>query len=81
MLRTLNLGRVRQVLYIRTRKGWHLLVEHSRNLTAAETVCCQFALGSDRLRELLNTMRMLRLDNAPEFWQKRFNILYSEKLR
>ena len=79
VLRTLGLV-PREVRYRRTRKGWHVLVEHSSSLTATEQVCVQFALGSDRKRELLNLMRVMRLANAPKFWKDRFNLLYDYKL-
>lgn len=80
VLRTLGIvpGEVR---YSRTRKGWHVRIAHHGAFTPAETVGIQFALGSDRKRECLNLMRVLRLKGAPEFWKKRFNLLYAYKLR
>jgi hypothetical protein len=70
-----------EVRYSRTRKGWHVLIAHHVRLSPAETVCAQFALGSDRKRETLNLMRVLRLKNAPRFWRQRWNLLYGYKLR
>jgi len=70
-----------EVQYSRTRKGWHVLIAHNGRCTPSEIVAVQFALGSDPRRETLNLMRVLRIGTAPRFWRKRFNILYSEKLR
>lgn len=80
MLRTLGLVPC-EVRYSRTRKGWHVRIAHNGTLTPSETICVQFALGSDRKRELLNTMRALRLKGAPKFWKERANILYDYKLK
>ena len=70
-----------EVQYSRTRKGWHVLIAHNGRCTPSEIVACQFALGSDPRRETLNLMRVLRIRTAPRFWRKRFNLLYSEKLK
>ena len=80
MLRTIGII-PRQVRYSRTRKGWHVCIAYNGSLSEAETVAVQFALGSDRKRETLNLMRILRLKNAPKFWRDRWNLLYEEKLR
>jgi hypothetical protein len=80
VLRTLGLVPLR-VLYRRTRKGWHVVLEHNGELSPTEQVCAQFALGSDRKRELLNLMRVMRLPNAPKFWRERWNLLYGYKLK
>jgi hypothetical protein len=67
----------------RTRRGWHVLIKLSRALQPAETVAVQALLGSDSRRESLNLMRamsVVRRDPGP-FWRRRWNLLFSSKLR
>jgi hypothetical protein len=67
----------RWVRYDRTRRGWHVVIKLSRSLTPVETVALQAVLGSDSRRESLNLMRVLHGGGG----DKRWNILYSRKLR
>ena len=69
--------------YERTRRGWHIIIHLRENLAPAELVALQACLGSDRRREALNLMRVLGMKRygVTDFWKRRWNILYSEKLR
>jgi hypothetical protein len=66
----------------RTRKGWHRIIKVREKLSPAELVALQACLGSDRRREGLNLMRLLRTRKRglSNFERGRWNILYSRKL-
>jgi hypothetical protein len=67
----------------RTARGWHIRIMFRDRFEPAELVAFQAACGSDPRREALNLMRVLciRRCGASPFWRKRWNLLYSEKLR
>jgi hypothetical protein len=67
----------------RTARGWHLRIRFHNRFEPAELVAFQAACGSDPRRESLNLMRVLniRRHGAAPFWRKRWNLLYSEKLK
>ena len=67
----------------RTRKGWHRIIRIQERLTRWETVALQAVLGSDRRRETLNLMRLMRTRETgmSPFQERRWNILYSRKLQ
>jgi hypothetical protein len=79
VLRTLEL-KPKSAEYHRTKRGWHLAIRIREKLSPVETVGAQFALRSDRRRELLNLMRARFLDGVSAFWRKRSNLLYERKL-
>jgi hypothetical protein len=66
----------------RTRKGWHRVVRVRESLSPLEILTIQAVLGSDRRRENLNLMRLLRTRESgmSDFQSKRWNILYRTKL-
>lgn len=74
--------RARSIQYQRTRKGWHVIIfgKLRRRLSPAEIVALQFCLGSDRRRETLNLMRVLKLDGKSDWEAKRWNLMFSEKI-
>lgn len=69
----------------RTRRGWHVLIKLRERLLPSELVALQSCLGSDGRREALNLMRALAIrkecDGVTPYWKKRWNILFSGKLR
>lgn len=66
----------------RTRKGWHRIIQIRERLSPSELVALQALCGSDRRREGLNLMRVLRSRERgmSDFEGARWNILYSRKL-
>lgn len=46
--------------------------------SAMEVVALQAILGSDPYREASNLGRVRVLDELPEYWRTRWNVLYSE---
>lgn len=66
----------------RTRKGWHRTILLRESLSREGIIAIQALLGSDRRRETLNLMRVLRTRDrdVSEFQDRRWNILYSRKL-
>ena len=65
----------------RTRKGWHRTILLRETLPEFALVAIQSNLGSDRRREGLNIMRLVRTRNRlSPFQRRRWNILYSAKL-
>lgn len=71
---------VEAVSYARSRRGWHVAIYVRERLCPGEIVAMQALLGSDPARERLNLGRARRLQGAPEFWRRRWNVLYSRKL-
>lgn len=68
----------------RTQRGAHVIIQAHREgkqLEPVEVVLLQCLLGSDWRRECFNFQRVRVLADAPAFWQDRWNVLYSEKLR
>jgi hypothetical protein len=67
----------------RTKKGWHVTIKINHRLECAEIVAIQAICRSDFKRETLNLMRVIamRKYGASKFWKKRWNILYSGKLK
>lgn len=61
----------------RTRRGWHMVIRCDRCFTPVEKVALQAVLGSDARRESLNLMRVINGHGG----DKRWNVLYREKLR
>lgn len=45
--------------------------------SAVELVALQLIAGSDPMREAFNLTRVRNLDTLPEFWQERWNVLYT----
>jgi hypothetical protein len=74
--------RVRSVRDDRTRKGWHRTILLHESLAPPYQVAIQMCLGSDRRRECLNLMRVMRtrLRGMSAFEKRRWNILYRVKL-
>lgn len=66
----------------RTRKGWHRIIKIRERLSSAELVALQAICGSDRRREGLNLMRVLRSSKCgmSAFERDRWNLLYLRKL-
>lgn len=62
----------------RTRRGWHVVIRWNRKFEPAERVALQAVLGSDVKRETLNLMRVI---GGRHRGNKRWNILYSHKIR
>lgn len=69
--------------YIRTRRGWHITVRVRDELEPSYTVALQALMGSDNRRECLNLRRVRGMAHkrASKFWKKRWNILFSGKLK
>jgi hypothetical protein len=67
----------------RTARGWHVVVYYPAELVAyvppLQIVALQALLGSDWKREGFNLVRVLNLKDAPEAWQTRWNVLYTQK--
>lgn len=63
-----------------TQRGHHAVIFSRTRLSEIEIVALQAILGSDYKRETFNFARVRVLGDAPTFWQKRHNVLYSEKL-
>jgi hypothetical protein len=68
--------------YIKTRRGWHIVIVCAEKFTELERICLQSILGDDEMRGALNFMRYWQSKGAkvPAFWKKRSNILYRRKL-
>jgi hypothetical protein len=75
-----RLREVNRTLDRSTHDGIHASIEVEETLTATAIVALQAILGSDWKRETYNLMRALVVDQAPDFWQPRWNVLYSAKL-
>jgi hypothetical protein len=82
--------RVKTIRLDRTRRGWHVVIDlraNARNsrlarsirngFTPLQKVALQAVFGSDVRRETLNLMRVFNGNGG----DKRWNILYSRKLR
>ena len=67
------------IRFDRTRRGWHVVIELSEWFSPLEVVAMQAVLGSDARREALNLMRVL--SEYGRLGEKRWNILYSRKLK
>lgn len=80
ILRREGIVRAPWIMYRRTKKGWHVVVRHGRNLTPEETVRLQKKCESDRWREKFNSTRTLGLKYHSPYWQRRFNVLFRRKL-
>ncbi len=63
---------------IRTRRGWHMVVEWNRELKLLEIVAIRAILGSDWKRKALNLMRV-RSGKAAS--SPRWNFLFERKLQ
>ena len=74
--------RVSSIIYSPTRKGWHIIIETTRRLSAIETIALQACLGSDVKRELMNLQRYFGFKGKkiPHFWKDRWNLLFARKL-
>lgn len=79
-LDTLNLTLEDWVMH-ETAKGYHIEILIKEPLEPLAIVCLQALCGSDLRRETFNMARVLKLSDAPTFWQSRWNVLYSEKLQ
>lgn len=77
--------RLRAIEYRRRRggRGWHVVLHLAEPMEPAELIALQAICGSDTRREYLNLHRVLaiRKHGAPAFWQKRWNILFSGKVK
>jgi hypothetical protein len=69
----------KNVGYIRTKRGWHIIVVLHETLSEAELIALQCILGSDRKREALNLKRA-RVQRCSAFWRSRSNILFEYKV-
>lgn len=73
------------ILLERTRRGWHVIIPLKENISDAEMVALQLCLGDDRKRGALNLMRAMAMrkgcNGVTGFWDKRWNILFSGKLK
>ena len=78
-LDTLNLT-LQDYQQYETAKGYHLVLEIKEPLEPLCIVLLQALCGSDLRRETFNMARVLKLSDAPTFWQTRWNVLYEEKL-
>lgn len=78
-LDTLNLTLLDREMH-ETAKGFHVILEIKEPLEPLSIVLVQALCGSDLRRETFNMARVLKLSDAPTFWQSRWNVLYSEKL-
>lgn len=69
----------------RTQHGWHVIIPISEKLQPAEMVALQLALGDDQRRGALNLMRAVairkRCNGVTAHWGRRWNILFSGKLK
>lgn len=69
----------------KTERGVHVILtaewHDKKPLEPTEIVCLQILLGSDFKREAFNLLRAHNLGDAPAFWQDRWNVLYTEKVR
>jgi hypothetical protein len=74
--------RVANIRDDRTRKGWHRIISLQQELTGLELVALQACLSSDRRREGLNLMRLMRTRERgmSRLQESRWNILYRAKL-
>lgn len=74
--------RVRSIRDDRTVKGWHRVISVLEALSPLELVAIQATLGSDRRRENLNLLRIMRTraTGFSPFQERRWNILYRTKL-
>jgi hypothetical protein len=71
---------IQSIYYKKTQRGWHVIIRVHERLTPLETVALQSILGSDPMREALDFMRAREIENADEYWQTRWNILYDFKV-
>jgi hypothetical protein len=78
-LDTLNLTLKDYVMH-ETAKGYHIVLEIEEPLEPLAIVLVQALCGSDLRRETFHMARVLKLSDAPTFWQTRWNVLYEEKL-
>lgn len=69
----------------KTERGVHVILAaewyDKKPIEPLEIVCLQILLGSDFKREAFNLLRAHNLGDAPAFWQDRWNVLYTEKVR
>lgn len=69
----------------KTERGIHVILtaewSDKQPITPTEIVCLQILLGSDFKREAFNLLRAHNLGDAPAFWQDRWNVLYTEKVK
>lgn len=74
---------VQNVCYARTARGWHIMFEISQKLNDPERIALECILGDDRMRSALNLSRYLgmRGKRIPQFWKKRWNLLFKAKLQ
>jgi hypothetical protein len=64
-----------------TNAGFHVeIIVFNFKYSPVVVVALQAILGSDWKRETYNLMRALVVDQAPDFWHQRWNVLYSTKL-
>jgi len=68
--------------YVKTRRGWHLIIVCAEKFSELERISLQSILGDDEMRGALNFMRYWHSkgQKVPAFWKKRSNILYRRKL-
>lgn len=66
------------VLYRRTRKGWHVVIQWKRRFKPIEVIAIQSILGSDPVRERFNLARVMGPDKGRD---KRWNLLFERKIR
>ena len=79
MFRALNLT-VQLARWDRTANGWHVLIWVKEELEPTEIVALQAILGSDPRREAFNLMRVRSLEDVPEWWRGKWNVLFERKL-
>lgn len=79
---TINSLRAESIVYRLTRRGFHIIIRLNRRIAPMHQVALQSALGDDPMRTALNSMRaeMMTGEFTDEFWRKRWNILYTEKI-
>lgn len=65
----------------KTRRGWHVVVQVRRRLSAQRVVMVQALLGSDWKRELFNSARVFRTRHVPPMWRDRWNVLFTRHQR
>ncbi len=68
---------VRELLAIKAGEEVVLVADPETDM---EMVALQAICGSDPYREASNVLRVRQLDKVPEFWRRRWNVLYAADL-
>lgn len=72
---------VRFIRYVRTRRGWHVVIGVAGRVSMVRVILLQALLGSDWKRESFNSRRALAWRHVPAFWRVRANVLYTRHAR